>query len=482
MGNVIDKRKYFEQIGYEPHSGQEDFHYSGSRFRIACCGRRYGKSTMAARDAQPHLLKPDGTYWIVGPTYDLGEKEFRIIYDDMLRKLGLAKDKKIKHVYNKRSGTMFIEFPWNTRIEVRSADHPENLVGEALDGVIMAEAAKHRRDTWDRFIRPALADKNGWATFCTTPEGQNWLFDLYMYGKDSDLPEYASWRLPSWENTAVFPGGYDDPEIQILLKTMSPEWFAQEIGAEFTSFVGKIYPEFDERIHVKNIEYRPELANYMFFDWGFVNPLAALDVQVDAFDNVFIWREHYKPWIRLEEHLAYFKNERVDPESYRLNCTYGDSADQEAVMTVNTQFAPCVALDEAKQNWRQGVEVVKRFLIPRESGKKNEYGEPTKEPMLYIDPSCTNTIKEFINYKMAKAPRTGTSDAQEKPEKKDDHAMDALRYGLMHLFELGANYHLDQVYGNPKSQVEKDSEETSGVRASTFGTPSSGIFSRGMEF
>jgi hypothetical protein len=29
--------------------------------------------------------------------------------------------------------------------------------------------------------------------------------------------------------------------------------------------------------------------------------------------------------------------------------------------------------------------------------------------------------------------------------KKDDHAMDALRYGLMHLFKLGANYHLEDV-------------------------------------
>jgi hypothetical protein len=309
-----------------------------------------------------------------------------------------------------------------------------------------------------------------------------------MLGQDDNFPDYESWRMPSWENTAVFPGGWEDPEIQILRQTMSPEWFAQEIGAEFTSFVGKIYPEFDERVHITNIPYRPELQNYMFWDWGFVNPLAALDVQVDAFDNVYIWREHYEPWIRLEDHIAYMKNERVDPDDYRVDCSYGDSADQEAVMTVNVLHSPCFALDEAKQNWRQGIEVVKRFLKPRDIGKLDKNGEPIHQPKLFIDPSCTNTIKEFMNYKMAKAPRTGTSDAQEKPEKKDDHAMDALRYGLMHLFELGAKYHLDSVMTPDrvtiKSPIERQLErlEQGQSVAASLGGSSAGIFTRGKSF
>ena len=483
MTVVIDKRKFFEKIGYEPHRGQERFHYSGARFRVACCGRRYGKSTMAARDMEPELFVPDRVFWIVGPTYDLGEKEFRIIYEDLFRKAGLAKDKSIQKVYNKRSGTMFIQFPWNTRIEVRSADHPENLVGESLDGVIMAEAAKHRSETWERHIRPALADKAGFATFCTTPEGHNWLFDVYMHGQDSDLPDYESWRMPSWENTAIFPGGFDDPEIQTMRKTMSPEFFAQEIGAEFTSFVGKIYPEFDERLHVKNVEYRSDLPNYVFWDWGFVNPLVALDVQVDSMDNVYIWREHYKPWIRLEEHIHYMLHEREDPAGYRVTASYGDSADQEAVATVNQLFSPCFADEMAKVNWRQGIEVVKRFLRPRDTLKLNEFNEPTFEPKLFIHPSCVNTIKEFMNYKMAKAPRTGTTDAKEGPEKKDDHSMDALRYGLMHLFELGAKYHLEDVMES--SGVEAFSlrpQVSTSQMIESLGTPSSGIFTRGKEF
>lgn len=479
MSLQVDKRKVFEKIGYEPHAGQEEFHSSEARFKVACCGRRYGKSTMASRDAEPELFTPNKNFWIVGPTYDLGEKEFRIIWDDIMIKNGLGSDRRIKKGYNRRSGTMFIEFPWHTRIEVRSADHPENLVGESLDGVIMAEAAKHRRDTWERYIRPALADKNGWATFCTTPEGHNWLFDIYMHGQDPSLPDYESWRMPSWENSAVFPGGYDDPEIQIMRKTMSPEWFAQEIGAEFTSFVGKIYPEFDERIHVRKHTYRPDWPNYVFWDWGFVNPLAALDVQVDPMDNVYIWRERYEANVRLEDHIAWMKEEREDPEGYAVACSYGDSADQEAVMTVNMQFSPCIALDEAKQNWRQGVEVVKRFLRPEPTGHFDDYGAPITKPKLYVDPSCMETIKEWMNYKMAPEPVKGRTDAKEGPLKKNDHSMDAIRYGLMHLFELGARYHLDSIYGAPKG-LHSDME--SNIVTGSLGSKSSGYFTRGTEF
>jgi hypothetical protein len=139
----IDKAAFFQKIGYKPHRVQWEYHRSRARFRLPCCGRRMGKSTMAARDLEPDLFTPDRRYWIVGPTYDLAEKEFRVIWNDLIIGMQMGRDKRIKKAFNKRSGEMFIEFPWQTRIECRSATHPETLVGERLDGAIMSEAAKH---------------------------------------------------------------------------------------------------------------------------------------------------------------------------------------------------------------------------------------------------------------------------------------------------------------------------------------------------
>jgi hypothetical protein len=60
-----------------------------------------------------------------------------------------------------------------------------------------------------------------------------------------------------------------------------------------------------------------------------------------------------------------------------------------------------------------------------------------------VDHSCVNVIREFNNYK-SKAPVRGNN-VPEMGQKQDDHALDAIRYGLMHLFELGAMHHLDEV-------------------------------------
>ena len=440
---AVNKAEYFNRIGYEPHPLQWIYHNSEARFRVAVCGRRFGKSTMAGKDLQPELFLPNKRFWIVGPTYDLGEKEFRVIWDDLIVAQQLGLDNRIRKAYNKRSGDMYIEFPWKTRVEVRSADHPENLVGEKLDGVIVSEAAKHKVDTWERYLRPALADNRGWADFPTTPEGQNWLYKMWQLGQNPDLKDYASWRFPSWDNPAVYPGGEDDEEIQLLKKTTIHEWYLQEIAADFTSFVGKIYPEFDEQTHVRKIRYNPAWKNYIAFDWGFVNPLAAIEFQVDPQDNIYIWREHYIAYKTLNEHLVLMQG-REQPSDYRVECCFGDAADPEAVAVVNQDFGPCLAMPEAKTNWRQGIELVKTFLQKREVGKADQYGTPLEEPKLFIDHSCENTIREFNNYRSAKSPSTPTAATSDKNAalKVDDHALDALRYGLMHLYELGAQHHL----------------------------------------
>ena len=448
MARAIDKSAYFRKIEYTPHPEQMLYHGSRARFKVPVCGRRFGKSTMAARDAEPELLLPNRMYWIAGPNYDLGEKEFRVIWNDMIVKLKLGQDRATRMGYSKKSGSMFIQFPWNTRVEVRSGDHPESLVGEGLHGVIVAEAAKHREDAWHQYIRPALADYGGWATFSSTPEGMNWLYSIWKLGQDPNFPEYESWRFPSWMNTFVYPGGENDPEIELLRRTMATDVFLQEIAADFTAFSGKVYTDFDDLIHVQDdVGFNPSWPNYIGFDWGYTRPLAAIEFQVTPRDQIRIWREHYVAYKTLDEHFDTMRN-REQPPGYHLDMTFGDSADPEAVVQTSQKFAPCLADPMAKQNWREGIDLVRTFLRERETGRDlDEYGTPEQEPGLIVDRSCTNTIHEFNNYK-GKG-NNAQDPIKESPYKKDDHAMDALRYSLMHLFALGANSHLSDVYDMP---------------------------------
>ncbi len=429
---------------------------------------------MAGRDMEPLLFQKDKLAWIVGPTYDLGEKEFRVIWNDLIIGQQLGKNKQIKRAYNKKQGNMYIEFPWNTRVEVRSADHPENLVGDALHHVIMSEAAKHKQDTWERFIRPALSDFKGTADFPTTPEGYNWLYDLWMYGQDGEIPEYESWRFPSWDNPAVYPGGLDDPEIRLLKKTMAPEAFNQEIGADFGSFVGKIYPEWDSGVHVSNVKFNPNWPNYIAFDWGYTNPLAAIEFQISPDDQVYIWREHYLAYERVERHCQILR-ERDQPNGYHINMCFGDAADPEAIETVSLKLAPCVGDPRAKENWREGVDLVRSFM-EREVGD-DEFGGPIYAPAFHVDFSCINTIREFNNYKAPQAVKG--KNVQEIGLRQDDHTLDAIRYGLVHIFKLGATYHLADVMSTNDFVPGLSSD---GKNITTLNPSESGIFTMAGEF
>lgn len=427
---------WFKRIGYSPHPEQNLFHNSTARFRIPCCGRRFGKSMMSAKDLEPKLLQPNKRFWIVGPTYSLAEKEFRVIWEDLIIKLKLGKDPRIEKSYSPKQGNMYINFKdRNTILEVKSADNTDTLVGDALDGVIMSEAAKHKPDTWDKYIRPALSDKRGFADFPTTPEGFNWYYDLWLLGRDKTLiKNYESWRFPSWKNTFSFPDGELDDEIKLLRRTMTKEAFEQEIAADFSSFVGKIYPEWDVNVHVSKQEFVPGWPNYIAFDWGYTNPLAAVEFQVSPFDTIHIWRLHYKSHTMLEDHLNMMKS-REQPNGYHINLCFGDAADPEAVMTVNRHFAPCIADPNAKTNWRDGVDLVRSFL--ERSPGEDEYGGPLPTiPALFVDPECIDLIREFNNYRSPES--ASGKNVTEMAIKQDDHALDALRYGLVHIYRLGA--------------------------------------------
>lgn len=498
-GKVFDRAAYFKEIGYTPHREQLLFHNSRARFKVPVCGRRFGKSKMAGSDMQPRCFLPKQMNWIIGPTYDLGEKEFRVVWDDMIIKLGMGKDKRIRKAYNKKQGNMWIEFPWGTRLEVRSADHPDNLVGEALNHAIMSEAAKHKVETWERFIRPALSDKRGTADFPTTPEGFNWLHKVWQLGQNPNEPMYESWKFPSWANIVVFPGGRQDPEILEVERNSTPEWFMQEYGADFASFVGKILPEWDETLHVREVKFNPDWPNYMAFDWGYTNPLAAIEFQVSPRDEIYIWREHYKSFWTLPDHINYLKNGREHPEGYHLDLAFGDPADPEAVATVSRDFVPCVAQKDVKDlfSWQNGIDLMRAFMkpIPPTHNPYNpdssiivvdEYGTPAPDqPRYFVDWSCVNTIKEHNNYR-SKEPVKGQN-VPELGAKVEDHTIDAIRYALLHIFKLGAISSLADFYGSQSWRPEpKDPSLALGaitLESSPAGIDGSGFGNLdGMEF
>lgn len=427
---VLSKRAYYNKIGYKPHAGQEDLHYTPVRFKVVSNGRRWGKTLFGAREAQPNCFVPcpvtgrPQLIWIVGPQYTDAEKEFALIYDS-LRKEGVDKAS-IKFQNNAQSGALHIKTNWGFELIGKSAQHPETLVGDGLNGVLMVEAGRHKRRTWGHYIRPALSDRRGWALFTGVPEGKSensLLYALYQRGQNARFPMWHSWKRPSWTNTIVFPGGRNDPEILDAESDLTTDEFMRQYGAEFTDHVGVVMQEYDDDIHLGDFNYDPTWATYMAVDYGFTNPFVVLFLQVGPFGDIRVLRE--RRWQRLDTVEICQDLLATDGALVRA-CSrlYPDPAEPDDTRTMMRMLRV-----DASSN--TGGELKTRLALIRRALKVNnehlEEGDPERRPTLMIDRSCVDLAWEMREaYKWPEHKSELMKANPENPVDKDNHGVEAL--------------------------------------------------------
>lgn len=116
------------------------------------------------------------------------------------------------------------------QVRLHGADNPDALRGIYLDGVVVDELADMRPELWGEVLRPALADRRGWAIFIGTPKGVNLLSELYYRAARG---EDAEWKadLQRAEDTGVIP----EDELEAARREMSPAQYAQEFGCDFAA-------------------------------------------------------------------------------------------------------------------------------------------------------------------------------------------------------------------------------------------------------
>ena len=437
MARRVSMDKAFEAFGYTPHTEQRRIHAAESqhRFLVADCGRRFGKSQLGGRRLAVSALEAKfakgltrtgkrAEYWIVGPEYSDAEKEFRVLYDT-IKHLNGHMDKPGTY-YNPDSGQMDLSmYGGSFQVHAKSSKYPNTLVGEALHGVIFAEASKIKPTVWPKFIRPMLADYHGWAEFTSTPEGKNWFYELYKRGQDPKDELWWSIKAPSWSNNILFPGGRYDSEIIDMEKGMSAEKFKQEIGAEFTEFVGRVYKDFDEEVNVVDAMYNPKLPLFVCADYGYTNPNVVLFVQVGTWGDVYVIAEYYKRQRTTEEMIRDIQEDtRLSGLMNVASLLYGDPEDPAATVSLEAAF-------KLKARGNTGGLLSSRIELIRKALKPQPYelpdGHPEKLPKLWFDRSCHNTIREMLDYRYPETKDEASRlESKEAPMKSDDHGPEAL--------------------------------------------------------
>lgn len=209
------------------HKSQMEIAKSPARFKVVCCGRRWGKTMLAMVMCLRAALK-GGRIWHVAPSYKQTLEGWAYLQRLVAQMpLSLAK----VHV-----SELSVTFVGGGSIQMRTADNPDNLRGSGLDGVVLDEAATIKPDAWDLVLRPALADKQGWALFISTPQHFNWFYELYERGQDAANSDWASWQRPTWDNPYIA-----ETEIEAAQRDMLEEDFDQEFGASFTAVGGAVF-------------------------------------------------------------------------------------------------------------------------------------------------------------------------------------------------------------------------------------------------
>lgn len=424
---AIAKELVWPSLNYDPHTGQATIHKSRARHRVSACGRRFGKSTIGGHELTceamyTYTLRNDleesskrREFWIVGPEYTDAEKEFRIFYNDCKR-LEMPFDRPGTY-NNPENGDMVVSL-WNGRLIVhaKSAKYPQTLVGEGLAGVVMAEAAKMKENVWTKYVRPTLADVRGWSLFNSTPEGRNWFYKLWQRGQDPEAESWESWRMPSWANDRIFPDGELDNEIAEMRADMSAERAAQEIEASFTEFVGRVFKDFDEELHVRSLDYDPRWPVFAAVDYGWTNPFVWLLLQVDVWDNVYVIGEYRA----VQKDINDIAVDLDLPINHRVQCMYPDPASPGDTAVLMKKL-------RVKSDTGTGGELKWRLELIRQALKPMPEHAPPEErqPKLLIDRSCTELIREMQDYRYPDS-KNEERPNKEEPMDKDDHGPEAL--------------------------------------------------------
>ena len=378
------------------------------RFKVAVCGRRFGKTTLAIWLMCREAAQPNREIFYVAPTYRSAKM---IAWRKLKNKLiDLRWTKKVNEA------DLTITLKNDSVISLKGADGgAQNLRGIGLDAVILDEAALIDEEAWTEVLRPALADRQGWALFITTPAGMNWIKDLY------DLHEQFPDEWASFQYTSLDGGNIPQAEIEAAQRTLDERVFKQEFLATFQNFSGRIFYAFERSQNIRPYTDQIPHELHIGLDFNVDNNSAVICVRkgdcLHVIDEIHLMGSNTDEMVD-EIRSRYPKNSIVvypDPSGSARKTSAGGRTDHTILR--NAGFR--VLAPNSHDPVRDGINAVNAKL-------RNTMGIST----LFIAPHCKYTLDSLEKFTY----KPGSS----QPDKDTgyDHHADALRYCVSWLFPI----------------------------------------------
>lgn len=419
---------------YEPMPHQLEFHSSTKMGRLYIGGNRSGKTTGGGAETVMRLTgnhpyqdvpRPPVRGRAVGVDFDQGVEKILIpqiqkwlppselimgsweeSYSKSLHTLTLANGSFLEFMSYDQAVTKFSgtsrHFVWFDE------EPPEDIFNECL-------------------LR--LVDVGGCYYITVTPlEEMSWTYDrLYEPWKNKTRQTIDVFEVDTADNIHINMDVMDE-----LLEGMSEAEIETRKTGSFITHTGLVYKEaftsenvLDEDILETdrwNTIHR-KWGHFEMLDHGYTNPTAVLWGAYDDEGRIIIYDEYYERKKLVMENAANILERR---QSLRIvpHYTVGDpsiaNTDPITGTSIHTEYAEHgVFIGLGNNNVAGGIaRVAHRF----------------KKKLLFISPRCTNFLWEIQRYRWARFASSKIAvrnNNKETPVKKDDHLLDALRYGVV---------------------------------------------------
>lgn len=302
-----------------------------------------------------------------------------------------------------------------SKIGFKSCDQGrEKFQGTSLDYVWFDE-----EPPYDIYLecKMRVLDKCGEIFGTMTPlKGLTWVYNtIYLNDKNDNEIWY---EMMEWADNPFL----SKKEIESMTKSLPAEEIESRRYGKFMQNGGMVYSEFDENVHViEPFEVPMEWQDNISIDPGLHNPLSAHFYAVDYDGNVYVVAEHYQAQKTVEYHAEKIKeiarklNWNTDSKGF-LRAIIDSAARQKTLASeknvVELFYENGILVNpQVDKDMFAGISTVKSYLKTSDGSTR-----------LFIFKNCVNLIREIKNYWW------GDGDL---PIKKDDHALDELRYYLM---------------------------------------------------
>lgn len=258
--------------GYRPREPFNALHGRRQRWAICVAHRRAGKTVACINELIHSALSTKrraARFAYVAPFY----RQAKAVAWDYLKQFS----KQIPGL-KVNEAELRVDFPNGARIQLFGADNADALRGLGFDGLVADEYGDWKPSVWAYVIRPALADKAGWAIIIGTPKGRNSFFEVYRDAQAS--PDWFVATIKASESRLL-----PQAELNALRAELTDDAWRQEMECDFDAALpgaifGKELYELEADGRLRDGLYDPALPVHAVMDLGYSDDTAIWWFQV----------------------------------------------------------------------------------------------------------------------------------------------------------------------------------------------------------